>query len=162
MKEESEDLTTFVCHNGLYRFKVMPFGLVNSASSYNRMMRKLLEGLKQLETYVDDVLAHTRSWEEHLEVLRRFFEKVRIAKLTLKPQKCQLGFEAIDFLGHTVSNDQIKPKEKAVQKIKEMPRPRNKKQVRSFLGALNYYRKFIPNCAEIMKPLTELTKKEQK
>lgn len=151
-----------MCHSGLYRFKAMPFKFGNSSSSYNRMMKKLLEGLKQLETYVDDVLAHTRSWKEHLELLRKFFERLRERKLTLKPQKCQPGFETVDFLGHTVSNDQIKPKEEAVEKINEMPRPRNKKQVRSFLGALNYYRKFIPNCAEIMKPLTELTKKEQK
>jgi transposase InsO family protein len=162
MSESSNDMTTFVCANGLFRFNVMPFGLVNSASSYNRMMRKLLDGLKHLESYVDDVLAHTRSWEEHLAALREFFERVRMARLTLKPKKCQIGFETIDFLGHTLSGDKIKPKEESVDKIREMPRPRNKKQVRSFLGAVNYYRKFIPNCAELMRPLTELTRKNAK
>ena len=162
MSESSKDLTTFVCANGLFRFLVMPFGLINSASSYNRMMRRLLEGLRHLESYVDDVLAHTKSWEEHLVALREFFERVRRAKLTLKPKKCQIGFDTIDFLGHTLSGDHIKPKEESIDKIKEMPRPKNKKQVRSFLGAVNYYRKFIPNCAEIMRPLTELTKKSAK
>ena len=162
MSESSKDLTTFICANGLFRFLVMPFGLINSASSYNRMMRRLLEGLRHLESYVDDVLAHTKSWEEHLVALREFFERVRKAKLTLKPKKCQIGFDTIDFLGHTLSGDHIKPKEESIDKIKEMPRPKNKKQVRSFLGAVNYYRKFIPNCAEIMRPLTELTKKSAK
>ena len=162
MEEKSRDLTTFICANGLFRFKVMPFGLVNSASSYNRMMRQLLEGTKNLESYVDDVLAHTKSWEEHMVVLEEFFARVRRAKLTLKPKKCQLGYETVDFLGHTVSGDKIKPKIESIDKINDMPRPKNKKQVRSFLGAVNYYRKFIPNCAEVMKPLTDLTRKNAK
>lgn len=160
MDPESEDLTSFTCKNGLFRFKVMPFGLVNSASSYNRMMRIMLEGVKNLESYIDDVLAHTKTWEEHFVALEEFFIRVRDAGLTMKPSKCYLGFTSIDFLGHTVGEGCIKPKAESVDKIKEMPRPKTKKQVRSFLGAVNFYRKFIPNCAAIMKPLTELTKKD--
>jgi len=160
--EEAKDLTTFVCANGLFRFNMMPFGLVNSASSYNRMMRKLLDGLRNLESYVDDVLAHTKNWREHMTILRSFFQRVREANLTLKPKKCQLGYGEIDFLGHTIMDEKIRPREESVNKIIDMPRPNTKKQVRSFLGAINYYRKFIPNCAEMMKPLTDLTKKNAK
>lgn len=160
--DNSKDLTTFVCANGLFRFNVMPFGLVNSASSYNRMMRKLLNGSKNLESYVDDVLAHTRNWKEHMVILRDFFDRVRKAKLTLKPKKCQIGYAEIDFLGHTVTDERIKPREESIDKIINMPRPTNKKQIRSFLGAVNYYRKFIPDCANIMQPLTDLTKKNAK
>jgi hypothetical protein len=162
MAEQAKDLTTFVCANGLFRFRTMPFGLVNSASSYNRMMRKLLDGLRNLESYVDDVLAHTKDWRSHMTILRNFFQRVREANLTLKPKKCQIGFSEIDFLGHTVMNEKIRPKEESINKIVDMPRPTTKKQIRSFLGAINYYRKFIPNCADIMKPLTELTKKNAK
>src|SRR6218665_3875694 len=162
MKDECKDMTTFVCNRGLFRFTVMPFGLVNSASSYNRMMRKLIDGIQQMESYVDDVLAHTQSWEDHLEGLGQFFERVRRANLTLKPKKCQIGFSSVDFLGHTVSNNRISPKEEAVEKIVELPRPKTKKQIRSFLGAINYYRDFIPECGKITQPLTELTKKSAK
>ena len=162
MAEEAKDLTTFVCAKGLFRFRTMPFGLVNSASSYNRMMRRLLEGLKDLESYVDDVLAHTKNWKEHIIALRRFFQRVREANLTLKPKKCQIGYNEIDFLGHTIMNEKIRPKEESIDKIIDMPRPNTKKQVRSFLGAVNYYRRFIPDCASLMKPLTELTKKNAK
>jgi hypothetical protein len=77
----------------------------------------------------------------------------------LKPKKCSIGYGKIDFLGHTLNKDDISPKEKSVDKIVDMPRPKTKKQVRSFLGAINYYRKFIPHCAEIMAPLSDLTKK---
>ena len=62
MQEESKDYTTFVCSRGLMRFKVMPFGIVNSGSTYNRMIRKLLDGSHNLESYVDDVLRHTENW----------------------------------------------------------------------------------------------------
>jgi transposase InsO family protein len=159
MKESSKDKTAFICSKGLFRFNVLPFGLINSAQSYLKLMRKVLDGLQNLESYVDDVLAHTNSWDEHLLRLREFFCRVRQANLTLKPKKCQIGYGSIDFLGHTLDGIKIKPREESVDKIKSMPKMRTKKQVRSFLGAVNYYRKFIPDCAEVMRPLTELTRK---
>jgi hypothetical protein len=94
-----------------------------------------------------------------VRTLREFFKRVRDAHLTLKPKKCSLGYGRIDFLGHTLDNDDISPKEESVDKIVDMPQPKTKKQVRSFLGAINYYRKFIPHCAELMAPLSDLTKK---
>jgi len=75
MLEESKDYTTFVCSRGLMRFNVMPFGMVNSGSTYNRMIRKLLDGSHNLESYVDDVLGHTENWSKHMEILRDFFLK---------------------------------------------------------------------------------------
>ena len=161
MAENSKDLTTFICANGMFKFNVMPFGLVNSASSYNRMIRKILYGTENLESYVDDILAHTQGWNEHLQTLRSFFERVRSARLTLKPKKCSIGYGKIDFLGHTIKGDSISPKVESIDKIVDMPRPQSKKQVRSFLGAVNYYRRFIPHCAELMAPLSDLTKKQE-
>jgi hypothetical protein len=160
MAENSQDYTTFICANGMFKFKVMPFGLINSASSYNRMIRKVLYGTKNLESYVDDILAHTVEWDDHMKVLREFFQRVRKAKLTLKPKKCSLGYGKVDFLVHTLKGSEISPKVESIDKIVDMPRPQNKKQVRSFLGAVNYYRKFIPHCAELMAPLSDLTKKQ--
>src|SRR6218665_536740 len=95
-----------------------------------------------------------------MEVLRDFFERVRKAHLTLKPKKCSVGYGVIDFLGHTIKGGKISPREESVNKITEMPRPRNKKQVRSFLGAVNYYKKFIPQGAEHMAPLSDLMRKQ--
>ena len=110
MAENSRDMTTFICANGMFKFNVMPFGLVNSASSYNRLIRKILYGTKNLESYVDDVLAHTRGWDEHLRTLKDFFDRVRKARLTLKPKKCSLGYNKIDFLGHTLRGNDVSPK----------------------------------------------------
>jgi hypothetical protein len=104
MAENSRDMTTFICASGMFKFNVMPFGLVNSASSYNRLIRKILSGTKNLESYVDDVLAHTRGWDEHLRTLKDFFDRVRKARLTLKPKKCSLGYNNHGGLGY------LKPK----------------------------------------------------
>ena len=87
MEEKSEDYTTFVSSRGLMRFRVMPFGMVNSGSTYNRMIRKLLDGTENLESYVDDVLGRMKEWKDRMKILRNFFERVRKANLSLIPSK---------------------------------------------------------------------------
>ena len=139
-------------------FKVMPFGMVNSGSTYNRMVRKLLDGSKDLESYVDDVLGHTSDWQKHMEMLRDFFERVRKANLSLKPSKCRIGFAKVEFLGHTLQKDTIRPQTETVGRILDTDRPKTKKACRSLLGMINFYRRYIPNCADIIAPITELTK----
>ena len=101
------------------RFKVMPFGMVNSGSTYIRMVRKLLDGSKDLESYVDDVLGHTSDWNEHMKVLRDFFERVRKANLSLKPRKCKIGLAEVGFLGHTLQKDTVGPQKETVGHILE-------------------------------------------
>ena len=73
--------TTFVSTRGLVRFKVMPFGMVNSGSTYSRMIRKLLNGTENLKSYVNDILGHSKEWDFHLKILRNFFNRVRNANL---------------------------------------------------------------------------------
>jgi len=158
MQEESNDYTTFVCSRGLMRFKVMPFSMVNSGSTYNRMIRKLLYGSHNLESCVDDVLGHTENWSKHMEILRDFFQRVRKANLCLRPSKCKIGFDQVKFLGHTLQGDCIKPQDESVGRIPDTERPKTKKSCRSLLGMINFYRRYIPNCAEVIAPLTDLTK----
>lgn len=159
MAEDSKDMT-FICASRMHKYIVMLFGLINSASSYNHLMRKVLEGSKHLESYVDDVLAHTEGWNKHVEVLRDFFERVRRVHLKLKQKKCSVGYGLIDFLGHTIKGGEISPREESITKISAMPRSRTKKQIRSFLEAVNYYRKFIPQGAELVAPLSDQTWKK--
>jgi len=85
MEEKSKDYTSFITSRGLMKFKVTPFGMVNSGSTYNRMVRKLLDGAHDLDSYVDDVLGHTGDWEAHKQMLRNYFERVKGANLPLKP-----------------------------------------------------------------------------
>jgi transposase InsO family protein len=158
MAEKSKDYTSFITSRGLMRFRVMPFGMVNAGSTYNRMVRKLLDGARNLESYVDDVIGYTGQWQQHLIVLKDFFERVRAANLSLRPSKCRIGFGKVDFLGHTINGQFLEPKTKSVEKILDTPRPQTKKACRSLIGLVNFYRRYIPNCASILAPVTDLTK----
>jgi hypothetical protein len=121
----------------------------------------MLHGSSGLQSYIDDVLAHTSNWDEHLKVLRDFFERVRAANMSLKPSKCEIGFQKIEFLGTQILEDSIAPNAKNLSKILDFSRPANKTQIKSFLGLTGFYQQFIPHYSELTTPLTELLKRHQ-
>ena len=160
MRKQDIAKTSFVTPDGCYEFVKMPFGLMNSGATFTRMMRRLLEGVRNVEHYIDDCLVHTESWEQHMETLREFLGRVRRAKLTVRPSKCEMGFENMEFVGHEVKKGEIGLHADNIKKIREAPRPKTKTQVRSFLGLTGFYRGYIDKYAEIAEPLTDLTKKK--
>ena len=151
--------TAFATPDGLWQFKTMPFGLVGAPSIFTKMMRKILRGIPNVVNYLDDVLIHTKTWEEHLKSLTVVLQKLRENGLTARPSKCELGFTKLDFLGHTIERGKLGPKQITLDKIQEAPRPETKTQVRSFLGLTGYYRDYIPNYSAITAPLSDLTRK---
>ena len=161
MTEEDKEKTAFSSSLGLLQFRRMPFGLVNAGATYSRMMRKLLDGLDGVANYVDDVIVHSRTWEEHTATLAELFARIRAASLTVKPSKCWLGYSKVDFLGHRVGEGNILTQDDKVEKLLKADRPRTKTQVRSLLGLAGYYRKYIQHYSSIVTPLINLTKKGQ-
>ncbi|KAK7105052.1 hypothetical protein V1264_019673 [Littorina saxatilis] len=159
VREEDIPKTAFATPDGTYECLRMPFGMVNSGATLKRGMRKMLKGMKNFVYYWDDLLVHTETFAEHLETLRELFSRLTKANLTVRPSKCILGTDNVDFIGHSLKEGQKGLLLENVTKILNAPRPETKKQVRSFLGLAGYYREFIPNFAAITAPLSDMTRK---
>lgn len=159
MKEDCKKLTAFITHHGLYQFNTMPFGLVNAAATFSRVMRKLLKGLDYVDNYIDDILIHTQTFEGHLQVVNKVFKRLRNYNLTARPTKCFLAYDEVEFLGHVVGKGQSKPRPCKIEAVQNAKRPETKSQMRSFLGLSGYYRSYIPNYAQIAAPLTDKIRK---
>eukprot|EP00731_Ephydatia_muelleri_P011389 Em0006g283a len=128
-------------------------------ATFQRLMDKVLQGLEDYAAaYIDDLVIHITTWEEHLTQIQTVFQRLRLAGLTAKPQKCQLGMSRCVYLGHVVGSGLVQPERSKMQGVESFPTPTTKKQVRCFLGMTGYYRKFIPDYASIAAPLTDLTK----
>ena len=91
MEEGSKAKTAFTVSSGCYQFKRMPFRLMNAAATFNRVMRKMLDGVQNIEHFIDDVLTHTATWHDHIKALKELFQRVRKAELTIRPTKCYVG-----------------------------------------------------------------------
>ena len=164
LSQEAKEKTAFTTGSGLYHFNVLPFGLCNAPSSFERLMERVLIGLhwKICLVYLDDIIVYSGSFEEHVERLQKVFDCLKNAGLKLKPQKCSLFREEVLYLGFIVSSSGIKSDPEKLQKVREWPVPKNVSEVRSFLGLCSYYRKFVRGFSEIAVPLTSLTKKQVK
>ena len=160
VEEESKEKTAFISASGLYEFNVLPFGLSNSPSTFQRFLDIVLAGLKwkSLLVYLDDICIFSSDFEQHLKDLGEVFLRLREAKLKLKPSKCHLFQRQIKYLGHIVSSDGVMPDPEKVKAITNMPLPTDVASLQSFLGLLNYYRKFIPNFSILGSELYQLTK----
>ena len=164
MEDKDKPKTAFSTHMGLFQFQVMPFGISNAPSCYERLMELVLRGLRwdKCLCYLDDIIVFGSSFEQALQNLKLVFDRLRSANLTLKPSKCVLFQREVDFLGHVVSGKGIQCDPGKIESIQTWPVPSNATEVRSFLGLAGYYRKFIPNFSTIASPLTSLTRKRTK
>ncbi|CAH8611522.1 unnamed protein product [Dicrocoelium dendriticum] len=156
----SEDIakTAVITPFGLYEFTRMPFGLRNAAQSFQRFMDQVLRGLDFVFVYIDDVLIASATPEEHLNHLRQVFERFDHHGITINPDKCLFGQCSVDFLGHKIDSKGISPIPEKTQAIMDYPLPQSVKNLRRFLGMVNYYGRFIDNCAAVLQPLTDLLK----
>ena len=161
LTERARRLSAFVTPQGLYQYKVMPFGMKNAPATFHKLINQLLQNLDGCEGYIDDVIVYSDTWEEHMLRLRVLFTKLAAANLTVNLKKSEFGHARVTYLGYVVGQGQVKPVTSKVEAIHSFQVPANKKELMRFLGMARYYRKFCRNFSVVTAPLTNLLRKHQ-
>ena len=143
---------------GLYEFLRMPFGLRNAAQTFQRFIDQVLRGLPYCYAYIDDLLIASANPSKHKEHLHTVLQRLSDYGIIINPSKSVLGVAQLDFLGHRVDACGIAPLEEKVRVIREFPKPTTQRKLREFLGLVNFYHRFLPNCAATLDPLNQLLK----
>uniref|UniRef100_A0A674DXY4 ribonuclease H n=1 Tax=Salmo trutta TaxID=8032 RepID=A0A674DXY4_SALTR len=153
--QESQELLTIVTHKGLYRYQGLPFGI----TLFQRAMDQILSGLTGVQCYLDDLLITGKDEQEHLRNLTSTLQRLGEYGLRVRKDKCEFFRPSVEYLGHVIDSSGLHKAPSKVKAIVEAPSPQNVSQLRSFLGLLIYYAKFMPILANMLKPLHELLNK---
>jgi len=164
MAKQDKQKTAFSTPYGHYEFNRMPFGLKNVPATFQRLMNSVLTGLQGLKclVYLDDMVIYRASLEDHNKRLKEVLQRLRRYNLRLQPNKCEFLRKEVMYLGHIISEKGISSDPSKLEAIQNFPVPKKIKDVQSFIGLAGYYRRFIDNFSKIAKPLTKLTRKNEK
>lgn len=164
IKPGHEEKTAFNTRYGQYEYLVMPFGLCNAPGSFQSLINDSIHDyLDDFATaYLDDILIYSESLQDHISHVRKVLERMRINNLQLDIQKCCFCTSKVKYLGLCISTEGLCMDHEKIEAITNWQTPSNLKDVRSFLGFANFYRRFIKNFSEIVTPLTNLTKSSSK
>nr|CAH66013.1 OSIGBa0093M15.3 [Oryza sativa] len=164
IREEDIPKTAFTTRYGLFECTVMSFGLTNAPAFFMNLMNKVfMEYLdKFVVVFIDDILIYSKTKEEHEEHLRLALEKLREHQLYAKFSKCEFWLSEVKFLGHVISSGGVAVDPSNVESILSWKQPKTVSEIRSFLGLVGYYRRFIENFSKIARPMTRLLQKEVK
>ena len=158
LSKEAIPKTAIITPFGLFEFVRMPFGLCNAAQAFQRFMDIVTKGLEGVFVYVDDILVVSKNKTEHEQRLRQLFARLSQYGLIVNPSKSVLGTTEVTFLGFTINEHGVKPKEDKVKAITAFPTPTTFGKLSEFLGMTNFYHRFIPQCSELAKPLYDILK----
>lgn len=161
--EGDEAKTTCVTRYGSYEFLVMPFGLTNAPATFCTLMNKLFHPYldKFVVVYLDDIVIYSKTMEEHVAHLKQVFQVLRENELYVKLEKCSFAQEEVEFLGHKIKDGKLLMDGAKIKAIQEWETPTKVTELRSFLGLVNYYRRFIKGYSAKAAPLTDLLKKNK-
>ncbi|XP_076043861.1 uncharacterized protein LOC143026954 [Oratosquilla oratoria] len=159
LSSKAQEICCFSTLGQTYLPLVLPFGLCNSPSTFQRLMHSVLAGIDNVVVYLDDILVFTDTWQAHINQLDSLFNALHNNNLVVNLSKCIFAQAQVPYLGHIVGGGVLSPPSAKVEAISMMAVPNTKRQVRRFLGAVGYYRRYIKNFADITLPLTDLLKK---
>lgn len=160
VEQVCRELLTVNTHRGLYAYNRHPPGVKVAPGAFQQLMETMLAGLKDEAVYLDDIVIGGTDEHTHMENLRAVLAKLQEYGFKIRPEKCNFFQKQIKYLGHILDRDGQRPDPATIEAIVKMPSPKNPAEVRSFLGAINYYGKFVPQMRNLRYPLDELLKKD--
>ena len=156
LDEHAQELLTINTHRGLYRYKRLPFGVSSAPAIFQAVLEHIIRGLERVRCRLDDILVNEKSTSEHLKLLDEVLRRLEQHGIKLRKSKCVFLQPYVEYLGHGVDKEGIHPLPEKVEAIRNAPVPIDVSQLKSYLGLLNYYAKFIPNLSTTLQPLYEL------
>lgn len=159
LDDKSSKLVGFLTPYGKYRYLRLPMGLSVAAELFHQLMVDALTDIPGVEVFIDDVLIHGKSLSQHNDGLEQVFAKLKQVGITLNKDKCVVGREQVDFLGHHLTAHGIQPQQGKLEAIEHMMIPQNKKELESYLGFVAYLAKFVQNLSELTVPLRQVCRK---
>jgi len=161
LSPNTQEKVAFITRDGLWKWKVLRFGLTSAPATFQRLMEQVLSGFhwKTLLIYLDDIIVISPDFPTHVDRLREVFERLRGAGLKLKPSKCTPLQPEVKYLGHIVGRHGVATNPEKVRPVKDWVTPRDLTGFQAFLGLVGYYRQYIPEFAGAAQPLNRLTAK---
>ena len=159
IEEESRKYTAFSTPQHHYQFKRLSFGLKNSGMAFQKVMQQILAPLltSNIIIYIDDILIMSASFKEHIEIVGKVLRLLMEYKIKVKVSKCELFRDEVTFLGHVINRNGIRKSPEFVEKVNNAKKPETVREMRKFLGLVNFQRKFVKNCSMLTAPLTKWT-----
>ena len=158
LDDNSRKFVTINMHLGLFQYTRVPFGIVSTAVLFQKTMDTLLQGVPNTLCYLDDILITGKTDAKHLQNLEEVLKRPQHHGLRFKPTKCRFMQSSVEYLGHCIDGSGVHPTSQKVEVILKVPITQNSQQLRSFLGILHYYGKFLPNLSSLLHPLNQLLK----
>ena len=161
IEPSSRDITNFVTYDGIYRFRRLNFGISCAPEIYQRIIQQTLQDIQGCKNISDDIIIFAKTQTEHDQILRKVLQGLRDKNLTLNAEKCVFSTKSLSFMGHILTSEGLKPQDSKIQAVLQTERPKNVKEIKSYLGLVSYCSKFVPNFATISEPLRKLTRKHE-
>lgn len=132
--DRAKRVSAFETPDGLYQYRVTPFGLKNAPGTFQRMTNHVIRGMGNVRAYLDDLVIFDESWTEHVSQLNELFSRLAQAKLTVNLAKSSFAHAVINYLGHTVGKDQVVPLTTKIEAVSKIPPPSNRRELRKYFG----------------------------
>lgn len=160
LEKDSEKYLTINTHKGLYVYHRLSYGVSSAPSMFQNVMDQILQGLEHVTCFLDEILVTGKTRTEHLRNLEEVLSRLESYGVRVKRAKCTFMQERVEYLGHLIDREGLHPTETKVAAIRSAPQPTNITELRSFLGLLNYYGRFMKDLSTTLQPLHQLLKKE--